>query len=156
METSSESESRSVVSYSLWPQGLYTFHGIIQAKILEWVAFPFSRGSSQPRDLTQISHIAGGLFTSWATRKAQEYWSEWPITSPGDIPDPGIKQGSPGFQADSLPTELWRKPLILQAIGKTEILMGDMAWNYQLSNTRWNQKQGNSTNTFRGMLHKKI
>ena len=39
------------------------------------VAFPFSRGSSQPRDQTQVSHIAGGFFTSWATREAQEYRS---------------------------------------------------------------------------------
>ena len=43
--------------------------------ILEWVAFPFSRGSLQPRDRTQVSHIAGGFLTSWATREAQEYWS---------------------------------------------------------------------------------
>ena len=50
-------------------------HGILQARILEWVAFPFSRGSSQPRDRTQVSHIAGELFTSWAKREAQEYWS---------------------------------------------------------------------------------
>ena len=50
-------------------------HGILQARILEWVAFPFSRGSSQPRDQTQVSHIAGGFFTSWATREAQGYWS---------------------------------------------------------------------------------
>ena len=42
----------------------YTAHGILQARILEWVAFPFSRGSSQPRDQTQVSHIAGGFFTS--------------------------------------------------------------------------------------------
>ena len=35
----------------------YTLHGILQARILEWVAFPFSRGSSQPRDRTQVSHI---------------------------------------------------------------------------------------------------
>ena len=40
----------------------YTVHGILQARILEWVAFPFSRGSSQPRDQTQVSHIAGGFF----------------------------------------------------------------------------------------------
>ena len=45
------------------PMG-YRVHGILQARILEWVAFPFSRGSSQPRDLTQISHIASGLFTN--------------------------------------------------------------------------------------------
>ena len=42
----------------------YTVHGILQARILEWVAFPFSRKSYQPRDRTQISHIAGGFFTS--------------------------------------------------------------------------------------------
>ena len=45
----------------------YIFHGILQARILEWVAFPFSRGSSQPRDQTQVSCIAGEFFTSGAT-----------------------------------------------------------------------------------------
>ena len=40
----------------------YTVHGILQARILEWVAFPFSRRSSQPRDQTQVSHIAGRFF----------------------------------------------------------------------------------------------
>ena len=52
----------------------YTVHGIVQARILEWVAFPSSRGSSQPRDQTQVSGIIDGFFTSWATREAQEYW----------------------------------------------------------------------------------
>ena len=42
----------------------YTVHGILQARILEWAAVPFSRGSSQPRDQTQVSYIAGGFFTS--------------------------------------------------------------------------------------------
>ena len=37
--------------------------GFVQVRILEWVAMPFSRGSSQPRDLTQVSYIAGGFFT---------------------------------------------------------------------------------------------
>ena len=41
----------------------YTVHGILQARILEWVAVLFSRGSSQPRDQTQVSHIAGRFFT---------------------------------------------------------------------------------------------
>ena len=67
----------------------YTVRGILQARILEWVAFPFSRGSSQPRDQTQVSHIAGGFFTSWATREAQEDWSEYPIPFPADLPNPG-------------------------------------------------------------------
>ena len=42
--------------------------GILQARVLEWVAMPSSRGSSQARDQTQVSHIAGKLFTIWATR----------------------------------------------------------------------------------------
>ena len=52
-----------------------TVHGVLQARILEWVALPFFRGSFQPRDRTQVSHIAGGFFTSWNTREAQEHWS---------------------------------------------------------------------------------
>ena len=44
-----------------------TVHGILRTTILEWVAFPFSGGSSQPGDWTQVSRIAGGFFTSWAT-----------------------------------------------------------------------------------------
>ena len=75
--------------------------GILQARIPEWVAFPVSRGSSQLRDRTQVSCIAGGFFTNWATREAQEYWSGWPIPSPADLPDPGIDPGSPALQADS-------------------------------------------------------
>ena len=51
---------------TLQPQRAHqaSVHGILQARILEWVAIPFSRGSSQPRDQTQVSHIAGGFFTS--------------------------------------------------------------------------------------------
>ena len=46
-------------------------HGILQARILEWVAFPFCRGSSQPRNRTQISCITGRLLTDSAKREAQ-------------------------------------------------------------------------------------
>ena len=42
----------------------FSVHGILQARILEWVAMPFSRGSSQPRDRTSVSCIAGKLFTA--------------------------------------------------------------------------------------------
>ena len=84
----------------------YTVHGILQARILEWVAIPFSRGSSQPRDQTQVSHISGEFFTSLATREAQVFWSGYPVPSSGDLPDPGIKLGFPALQVDSLPTEL--------------------------------------------------
>ena len=47
----------------------YTVHGILQARVLERVTFRFSRGSSQPRDRTQVSHIAVGFFISWAKGK---------------------------------------------------------------------------------------
>ena len=69
----SESVSCSVMSYSLSPHGLYppgSSHGILQSRILEWVAMPFSRRSSQPRDWTQVSCITGRLFTTHTTWKA--------------------------------------------------------------------------------------
>ena len=47
----------------------YTAHEILQARTLEWVAFPFSRGSSWPRHRTGVSCIAGRFFTNWATRE---------------------------------------------------------------------------------------
>ena len=86
-----ESESHSFVFNSLQP------HGILQARTLEWgVAFPFSRGSSQPRDQTQVSHLAGRFFTIWATREAHQgtfyilegYSRKW--TS-------GVKRETPAF-----------------------------------------------------------
>ena len=80
--------------------------GILQARILEQVAMPSSRGSSRPRDQTQVSCIAGGFFTVLAAREAQEYWSGEPFPSPGELPDPEIELGSPALQADSLPAEL--------------------------------------------------
>ena len=109
-------------------------HGILQARIVEWAAIPFSRGSSRPRDQKWVSCIARRFFTVRVTREAlfshqvasnsfatpwtvaheahpsmgisrQEYWSGLPFPSPGDLPDPGIKSGSPALQADSLPSE---------------------------------------------------
>ena len=65
----SESESCSFASNSLQPHG--PVHGILQTRILEWVAFPFSRGSSQPRDRTQVSQTVGRFFTSWAIGEVQ-------------------------------------------------------------------------------------
>ena len=68
--------SHSVVSDSLQPHGLEptssSVHGILQARVLEWIAIPFSRGSSLPRDWTQVSCIAGKRFTTWAIREDQE------------------------------------------------------------------------------------
>ena len=52
--------------------GLFAFPWTIQARILEWVAFPFCRGSSQPRNRTGVFCIAGGFFTNWAIGEAPE------------------------------------------------------------------------------------
>ena len=97
--------------YSQWNSIATADFLIVHARIMNWVASPFSRRSPQPRGQTQVSHIAGGFFTSWATREAQEYPSGLPIPFPADLPDPGNKPGSPALQADSLPTGLSRKPI---------------------------------------------
>ena len=127
-----ESESRSVVSDSLQPHGLYSpwnsagqntgvgslalLQGIFPTqgsnpglqhcrqilyqlshkgspRILEWVAYPFSRRSSWPRNRTRVSCIAGRFFTNWATREAL-------------IPLPGIELLSPVLEGDVLSTGL--------------------------------------------------
>ena len=88
----------------------YTICGLLQARTMEWVAITSSRGSSQPRNRTQVSHMTGRFFTRWATREAQEYWSRQPIPSPADLLDPGIKPGSPALQEDLLPVEPSQKP----------------------------------------------
>ena len=87
-------------------QILYQLSHKGSSRILEWAAYPFSSGSSWPRNPTGVSCTAEGFFTSWATREAQEYWSEQPIPSLVDLPDQGIEPGSPALEADSLPTEL--------------------------------------------------
>jgi len=53
-----------------WSPPGSSVHGILPARILEWVAIPFSRESSQPRDRTQVSRNADGFFTIWAPREA--------------------------------------------------------------------------------------
>ena len=61
---------------TLWtvtPPG-FSVHGILQEGMLEWVAMPSSRGSSQLRGRTQVSHIAGDFFTNWVTREAHHIW----------------------------------------------------------------------------------
>ena len=81
----------------------YTVHGVLQARILEWVAFPFSRGSLQPMDWIHVFPVPGRFFTGWATREAQEYWSGEPTPSPADFPDLGIELGSPARMAEKTP-----------------------------------------------------
>ena len=88
----------------------YTVPGILQARILKWVAFPFSRGifptqGSNPSlwhcrwIFYQLSHKGSPRILEWVAY----------IPSPMDLPDPGIKPGSPALQADSLTIELSEK-----------------------------------------------
>ena len=66
--------------YSLLPHGLYlpgsSVHGILQARILEWVAMPISRGPSQPKNWTWISHIAGRFFTVYSALKSPAWQAD--------------------------------------------------------------------------------
>ena len=108
-------------SKTLWPCRTVArqeplFMGSLQARILEWDAIPSSRGSSQPRNRTQVSRIPGRFFTIWASVRLfatpwtvahqgpwsmgfsrHEYWSGLPFPSPGDLPDPGIEPRSPAL-----------------------------------------------------------
>ena len=59
----------------------FSIHGFLQARIQEWVTIFFSRGSSQPRDRTQVSCIVGRHFNLWATRKPQTI-QVWPKSNP--------------------------------------------------------------------------
>ena len=90
----------------------YTVHGILQTRILEWVAFTFSRGASQPRDRNQVSQMAGGFFTRWATREALmlplKSTSKQHSTGNGDI---GRLNNLP-----MLPIKCWHRNPILYSI----------------------------------------
>ena len=103
----------------------FSVHGIFQARVLEWVAISFPRGSSWPRGWTEVSRIVGRRFILWAIREAQTspdcpietfsgvlaiYYFLMPNIYTTFLPDPGIQPGSPALQVDSLPTELYRKP----------------------------------------------
>ena len=86
---------------------------ILQARTLEWVAISFSNAWKWKVKVKSLSCVRV-LATPWtAAHQAppsmgfsrQEYWSRLPFPSPGDLPEPGIKPGSPALQADALPSE---------------------------------------------------
>ena len=81
-------------------------HGILQARILEWVAISFSRGSSQPRDWTWVSHIAGRRFNLWATKEAYYLLIVINIISPptphSPTPSKSSQTWQPGFRKQEL------------------------------------------------------
>ena len=97
----------------------YTVHGILQARILEWVAFPFYRGSSQPRCpvLLADSLPAEPQVKPKNTRVGSLFLLQWIFLTPA------IELGSPALQMDSLPTELPEKPILFVNCPKVHMLM---------------------------------
>ena len=103
--------------------------GILQLRILEWVAMPSSRGSSQSRNWTQVSRIAGGFFTMWAIRASPRIleWVAYPFSRGSS--QPRNRKGYPVLQADSLPAELLEKPLLLVSLLKFTLFINLHAWH---------------------------
>ena len=87
--------------------------GILQARILEWVSIPFSRGSFRPRDWTQVSCIAGRFFTNWATRESKresrsvvsDSLQPHRLYSPWNSPGQNIEMGSLSLLQGIFPTK---------------------------------------------------
>ena len=94
---------------TLWDPTDHTVNGILQARIMEWVAIPFSRGSSQPRDQTQVSQFQADSLPAEPQGKPKSTEVE-PVPFPVDLPDPEIELGSSVLQVDFLPAELPGKP----------------------------------------------
>ena len=99
-------------------------HGILQARILEWVAISFSRGSSRPTDRTWVFWIAGGVFTFWATGEAQFHSVQFSHSVVSDSlwlhesqhARPPCPSPTPGVYSDSCPSSQWCHPAILSSV----------------------------------------
>ena len=101
-------------------------HGILQTRILDWVAIPFSKQSSWPRDWTRVSHTVGRFFTIWAIREASPYFLYsllalffFPHSSVGK--ESACNAGDPG----SIPG-LWR--FAREGIGYHSSILGLLLW----------------------------
>ena len=95
----------------------FSVHGILQARILEWIAILFSRGTSQLRDWTLISCIAGRFFTVWATGKSYEFgcilqiWN-WRKKGTGQADSILKRKETPSY----IPSELWTIHLLAGSV----------------------------------------
>ena len=91
----------------------YTVHGILQARILEWVAVPFSRGSPQPRDWSQVSHTAGGFCSNIPHVPLKNYKRSLLSSLPFEDPVIYSAQDSANLFGQSLEGQLMPTPLLL-------------------------------------------
>ena len=131
--------------------------GILQEIVLEWVAMPSSRGSSQPRDQTQVFHVTGRFFTIWATWEAHEYCCGSGIPSPRDLPNPGIKLGSNciigGFftvcnTREALQFRSW----MTKTEGNMDYVVEDKNWSFQFGPDDQVEKQYYSNDMLFGFV----
>ena len=79
-----------------------SLHGILQARVLEWIAISFSRGSTWPRDWTRVSHIPGRHFNLWATREALNYLLENPLHWDVSMYEFGGREGGTNSQSTAI------------------------------------------------------
>ena len=127
----------------------FSVHGILQAGILEWRAIPFSRGFSQPRDQTWVSHSAGRFFTAWAAREThvidivqclymwRRQWHPTPVLLLGKSHWRRSLVGySPWGRKESDMTE-WLKWTKLPLITKWMIKMHSVIWINHLIKVYW-------------------
>ena len=102
---------------------LYQLNHKGSPKILEWVAFLFSRGSSNPRIEPRSPVFQEDSLPAEPQGKPKNTGVGKPIPSPADLPNPGIKPGSPALQADALPAEPQGKPKNT-GVGSLSLLQG--------------------------------
>ena len=129
--------------------------GILQARILEWVAIPFSRGSSWPRDWTCASCIAGGFFTIWACRvlRRARYKSscassdkcemEW------EVPTALYDEASPGYHPLTLQTVLF---IFLNQQDWDRVFPYDAPYNETQKHPTWYLRRAASINSETNLL----
>ena len=122
--------SHSVMFNSLQPQGpqptrLLCPWGFSSQEYWSGVVMPSSKGSSQPRDRTQISRIAGRFFTIWGSREAQEYWSQQPNPFSKGSSQPRNWTGR--FKSHISPSEHLKKHLLDTYLG-AELLFTFARW----------------------------
>ena len=109
----------SLRSHGLYSLGGSSIHGIFQARGLEWGAISFSRGFSQSRDRTQLSHITGRLFTNWATSSGQFSCSFVSNSLQPQGPQharPPCPSSTPRVYSNSCPLSWWWHPTISASV----------------------------------------
>ena len=110
----------------------FSVHGISQARILEWVAMPSSRGSFQPRDRTQVSCIAGRLFTDRATREVLDMTL--------------VVKNPPAMQETRVPFLGWEDPLEEGMATHSRILAWRIPWTEEPGGLQsWGHKESDTT-----------